>query len=528
MPKNVRNWIITYTIVKFYVLVACRERERENYMHTLHLNYQGISTSLMRRKASRITSFTLLSLCLLTAVVLVVAAATAGPLSNSITNAAFAQTTTVTGTETPVNTDEGPQMDTSIAGGRISYTDVSEGTSDIKYYDISTGSTHTAASSPGDQQLADISESYIAYTNYSTGAGDIWLYEISTEQLTFITPNLESDQSHPALSDQIVAWEDSRDVDRNIWIYDITTGESKSITGEGDQNTVEVNGDRVVYVDNQAGDLIKLYDASSDSTETITNVPSGYPDIDGDKITYVDHSASSDPDIAVHDLNTGETRILQMQGHQLNPHISGEWVSFEEVGSDSSQVGIWHWTAGNNPETDTFLITSAAPSQALNDIDGNRVTYTGIYSGGDVNTDIFLYEFTEEETPPPPTTTWTIEGFSAPVDMNDVVNTIRSGQAVALKFEVFDENGQELTDTAVVESLTQRKISCSTLQGESTDAIEEPLTNVGNTQLTYDQDAGQFIQHWKTPQRQPNTCWEVKLTVTDDSTPPISAYFRLR
>jgi len=474
------------------------------------------------------------------------AAVAGGPFSiftTDTTNTAFAQTTTkatptttattttITGTETPAVTDEGPQFDTSIAGGRISYTDASAGSADVKYYDISSGSTHTAGGGPGDQQLGDISESYIAYTNYSTGAGDVWLYEISTEELTLITPsNPETDQSYPALSDQIVAWEDSRGVDRDIWIYDITTGQSKSFIQEGDQNTPEVSDDRVVYVDNHDGDLIKMYDASSDTTDTISNGPSGFPDIDNDAITYTAFSSNSDSNVAVYDTDTGETHLLQMQGHQVNPHISDEWVSFEHLDSSSgSHVLLWHWTAGNNPETDTFPTGPATSQQTLSDIDGNRVTYTDNLNS---NLDIFMYEFSEEESPPPPPTTrWTIEGFYPPVDMTDadgnsIVNTIRSGQAVALKFEVFDENGQELTDTAIVDTFTQESINCDTLQDEDSDAVEEPLTDVGNTQLTYDQDSGQFVKHWKTPPRQPNTCWVVELTTTDGSS--ISAYFRLR
>lgn len=487
--------------------------------------------------------FIFLSISLLIILAAVVAGGTFS-IFTSTTNTAFAQTTTetttttttttsVTGTETPVVTDDGPQMDTSIAGDRISYTDASAGSADVKYYDISSGTTHTAGGGPGDQQLGDISESYIAYTNYSTGAGDIWIYEISTEELTLITPsNPEFDQSYPALSDQIVAWEGTTEFDRSIWIYDITTGQSKSITGEGDQNTPEVSGDRVVYVDNNDGDLIKVYDASSDTTDTISAGASGFPDIDGNSISYNDYFSSPDAEVAVYDMDTGETHLLQMQGHQLNPHISGEWVSFEHLDPETgSHVVLWHWTAGNNPETDTFLIGPTTSQQTLSDIDGNRVIYT---DNRNSNLDIYMYEFSEEESPPPPpppTTTWTIEGFYPPVDMTDeegnpIVNTIRSGQAVALKFEVFDENGQELTDTEIVDTFTQENISCDTLQGEDTDSIEEPLTDVGNTQLTYDQDSGQFIKHWKTPSRQPNTCWEVELTTTDGSS--ISAYFRLR
>jgi beta propeller repeat protein len=494
-------------------------------MQGLDHNNQGTSIASVRSKASRICIFVLLSVSLV-----IIAATTGvlpslgGPLSNS--TPAFAQAS-VTGAETQITSDDGPQFNSQISGDNIVYTDSSSGSAEIYYYDIQSDSVHSVSDLvPGDQQLSDISDSYIVFTNYSSGAGDIWLYEIASETLTNITPE-PADQSYPAVSDEIIAWEDSRGVDRDIWIYDISTQEYRDITGAGNQDSPAVSGDRIVYRDGDEHFSIKLYDASSDTTTTIfqgtTDAEGTDPSIDGDFVTFA-IATSSSADIAVHNINTGDSAVLTTDDvFEINPSISGDWVSFEQHDpSTGSHVVLWHWTVGNNPETDTFLITPATSQQTLNDIDANRVTYT---DNRDSNLDIFVYEFTEEETPP---TTWTIEGFYAPVDMNGVVNTIRSGQAVALKFEVFDENGQELTDTAIVESLTQKKISCTTLQGEPTDAIEEPITNVGNTQLTYDQDAGQFIQHWKTPPRQPNTCWEVKLTTTDDSSSSISAYFRLR
>ena len=47
--------------------------------------------------------------------------------------------------------------------------------------------------------------------------------------------------------------------------------------------------------------------------------------------------------------------------------------------------------------------------------------------------------------------------------MNGVINTIKGGQTVPLKFEVFDQNGQEITDTSIVDTFTQKKVSCSSI-----------------------------------------------------------------
>ena len=118
---------------------------------------------------------------------------------------------------------------------------------------------------------------------------------------------------------------------------------------------------------------------------------------------------------------------------------------------------------------------------------------------------------------------WTITGYYNPVDMNGILNTIKSGQSVPLKFEVFD-GPTEKTSTSDIASFTQKQINCSIFTTTITDAVE--ITNTGGTSLRYDGSAGQFIANWKTPSGQANTCWEVKTTTTNG--PSISAYFKLK
>ena len=107
--------------------------------------------------------------------------------------------------------------------------------------------------------------------------------------------------------------------------------------------------------------------------------------------------------------------------------------------------------------------------------------------------------------------------------MNGVLNTIKSGQSVPLKFEVFD-GPTEKTSTLDIASFTQKQISCSIFTTALTDAVE--ITNTGGTSLRYAGLEGQFVANWKTPSGKANTCWEVKTTTTNG--PSISAYFKLK
>jgi hypothetical protein len=115
---------------------------------------------------------------------------------------------------------------------------------------------------------------------------------------------------------------------------------------------------------------------------------------------------------------------------------------------------------------------------------------------------------------------WTLKGFYPPVDMG-IHNTMKAGQTVPLKFEVFETlSGEELTDTSVIKTFTQ-KINCISAGGE--DAIEQFAT--GSTILRYDTTSGQFIFNWKSP-KTPGTCYRVTMTTQDGSS--ISADFTLK
>ena len=118
---------------------------------------------------------------------------------------------------------------------------------------------------------------------------------------------------------------------------------------------------------------------------------------------------------------------------------------------------------------------------------------------------------------------WTTGGFYQPVDMgNDVLNTVKNGSTVPIKFELFSGT-TELTSTSAVSSVTAKTVSCTTFAGDTEDAIE--MVTTGGTSLRYDSTGGQFIYNWQTPKK-PNTCYNLTMTAADGST--ITAYFKLK
>lgn len=111
------------------------------------------------------------------------------------------------------------------------------------------------------------------------------------------------------------------------------------------------------------------------------------------------------------------------------------------------------------------------------------------------------------------------KGFYSPVDMGGVVNTVKGGSTVPLKFELF--GSQELTSTSAITGFAATKYSCTS--GVAEDGIES--TSTGGTTLRYDTTGGQFIQNWQTP-KTAGVCYKATMTLADGGS--ISALFKLK
>jgi Tol biopolymer transport system component len=118
---------------------------------------------------------------------------------------------------------------------------------------------------------------------------------------------------------------------------------------------------------------------------------------------------------------------------------------------------------------------------------------------------------------------WTTRGFHQPVDMRDpagklIVNSVKAGATVPLKFEAFKGAG-ELRDISAVKGLTYRKADVP--PGTPADEIE--VVASGDTGLRFDAPGDQFIFNWKTPAA---GTYLVTVTLWDGTT--IEALFRTR
>ena len=117
---------------------------------------------------------------------------------------------------------------------------------------------------------------------------------------------------------------------------------------------------------------------------------------------------------------------------------------------------------------------------------------------------------------------WTETGFYQPVDMGGVVNTVKGGSTVPLKFNIY-AGGVERTNVTDVQyqSVQFGEYTC----GGSNEVPLEEVANTGSTNLRYDTTGHQFIQNWQTP-KPPNKCYVVRMTAIDGSS--ITAYIKTK
>lgn len=119
------------------------------------------------------------------------------------------------------------------------------------------------------------------------------------------------------------------------------------------------------------------------------------------------------------------------------------------------------------------------------------------------------------------TVSFSFTGFTQPVDNNGVLNIVKGGQSVPLKWSLPNGSGGFISSLGVVQSIRQSTIACAS--GTPTDEIE--ATTTGASGLRYDSTANQFIYNWQSP-KGAGSCYKVTATLTDGSAK--SALFRTK
>jgi hypothetical protein len=109
-------------------------------------------------------------------------------------------------------------------------------------------------------------------------------------------------------------------------------------------------------------------------------------------------------------------------------------------------------------------------------------------------------------------------GFFRPIDNLDTLNVVKAGQAIPVKFSLGGNQGLNIFAAGYPKSFV---INCDTQA--DLDSIESTVT-AGNSSLTYDSVANQYVYVWKTDKSWAGTCRQLDVKLTDGTTH--SAWFK--
>ncbi|HEY3550828.1 MAG TPA: PxKF domain-containing protein [Gaiellaceae bacterium] len=109
----------------------------------------------------------------------------------------------------------------------------------------------------------------------------------------------------------------------------------------------------------------------------------------------------------------------------------------------------------------------------------------------------------------------------------NVWNTVKGGQTVPLKFNVFagsvEKTGTDTFTNLATAFQAAKMTSCT--NAADTDPVDYTIVATGSTTLRYDTTGGQWIYNWQTPKVSQTTCYRTYVTFADGSS--LEAFFQL-
>ena len=107
--------------------------------------------------------------------------------------------------------------------------------------------------------------------------------------------------------------------------------------------------------------------------------------------------------------------------------------------------------------------------------------------------------------------TYAFSGFMPPVDNAPMVNTVKAGSAIPVKFSLGADLGLDIFMTGSPKAVSY------TCDGAATDAIEQTVSSTASA-LTYSAATGQYTYVWKTDKSWGGGCRRLELSLKDGST----------
>jgi HYR domain len=257
------------------------------------------------------------------------------------------------GVQLTINTTAGEDhTDPHVSGDIASYT-VVNATSNIHYYNMSTGVDTTIPNGGGFDYLSDVDNGRIAFSRSTPGTnGAIMLFDTATPSVAPIVldPTAASARDSVSIGGNTVAWQDRTFYpNAQIEVYDLVTGIATALTNDGATMSnltpdVSPDGTVVAWVKCQPDGITgcQVWDATRDTLGVWTSRPltsellsgeSSHPATNGLIVVYGVGQPGVDGAIRYQPVGGGSEQTITMPAStgitsEAYPSISGDLVAF--------------------------------------------------------------------------------------------------------------------------------------------------------------------------------------------------------
>jgi hypothetical protein len=353
-------------------------------------------------------------------------------------------------------------------------------------------------------------------------------------------------------------WADSTDAESNPITYtlqhkdsndanfsNVATGISGSSYQFGDgpdantdpDNPIEAEGTWTYRVSASDGTLPSAFSAASSAIKVDKSAPSapvatttpGSPVFDGwfkDTVT-VSYNGSTDPALldtsdgsgvasytADQTFSTSGTHNFSGKATDGAANESAAVTGSVKVDATNPTFGACTggpFTQGSGSGTQSVSITA---NDAHSGMDNTGSTLSGTVNTSTIGDKTFTFtakdnvghEITKQCTYK---VIYNFSGFFRPVDNDGVINTVKAGQSIPVKFSLLGDQGLSIF---AANSPSSQKVACDA--GAPLDALEETAT-AGSSGLSYDASIDQYNYVWKTDKAWAGTCRLLNVTLND-------------
>jgi hypothetical protein len=427
------------------------------------------------------------------------------------------------GTLATINNGPGDQNDPHVSGDLAAYTeqDGLRGTSTIHYFNFITGFDNVVPAPAGDLDLlSDIDGTRIVFSRVQAdGQTPVMVYDTVTGVETELDPQPVMARFGAVIGGGTVAYEDFiPGTSGDVYAYDLAAGTvtnlSHSNLGVDENPAVAPSGDVVVWEACAGIDCDVLQSVRTGGTwgpptpvAATLLAHDRNPDIDGTTVVYEgsDPQPSTYTHIYLKPIAGGPADVLELPGFQRNPSISNGVVAFESKATLVSDSDIFLYVTATNM---LFRVTATPTSdESLNDV--------SLLPNGDVrvvwaaNDDVSNNHNVYARTFSLPAAVYAFDGFFAPVENPPVLNVVKGGQGIPVRFSLGGDQGLAIFESGYPKS---QQVPCD--PAAPVDGIEETVT-AGASSLSYDATSDQYVYVWKTDKAWANTCRQLVLKLAD-------------